>query len=40
LFDAATAGNMLAHGALGSSEAITSGETPRFAAGALDGTCT
>lgn len=40
LFDAATDGNMLAHGALGASSAITSGETPRFAAGALDGTCT
>lgn len=40
LFDASTAGNMLAHGALGSSEAVTSGETPRFAAGALGGTCT
>lgn len=36
LFDAATNGNMLAHGSLTSSEAITSGEAPRFSAGELD----
>lgn len=36
LYDAATNGNMLAHGALDSSEAISSGKTPRFAAGDLD----
>ena len=36
LFDAPTAGNMLAHGALGTSKDITSGDTPEFAAGDLD----
>lgn len=36
LFDAATAGNMLAHGALTASKAIGSGDTARFAAGELD----
>jgi hypothetical protein len=36
LYDAATNGNMLAHGALDSSEAISSGEVPRFPAGDLD----
>jgi len=35
LFDAATAGNMLAHGTLDSSQAISSGHTPEFAAGDL-----
>jgi len=36
LYDAATNGNMLAHGALDSSEVVTTGQTPRFSAGALD----
>ena len=36
LFDAATAGNMLAHGALGQSKAIGSGDAAQFAAGDLD----
>lgn len=36
LFDAASAGNMLAHGSLGSSKAIGDGDTPKFAAGDLD----
>ena len=36
LFDAATSGNMLAHGALDESQAITTNQIPRFAAGALD----
>ena len=36
LFDAATAGNMLAHGALNQSKTITSGDTAKFAAGDLD----
>lgn len=36
LYDAATDGNMLAHGALTASKTISSGETPRFAAGDLD----
>jgi hypothetical protein len=36
LFDAATSGNMLAHGTLDASRSITSGITPRFAAGELD----
>jgi hypothetical protein len=35
LFDAATAGNMLAHGALSQSRAIVSGDKARFAAGDL-----
>ncbi len=35
LFDAATEGNLLWSGALGASEAITSGEIPRFTAGSL-----
>jgi hypothetical protein len=36
LYDAATLGNMLAHGALTASKAIGSGDTARFAAGDLD----
>jgi len=36
LFDAATGGNMLAHGALSASKAIGSGDTAKFAAGDLD----
>jgi hypothetical protein len=36
LFDAATGGNMLAHGALSQSKAINNGDTAKFAAGALD----
>jgi len=36
LFDAASAGNMLAHGALSQSKTITSGDTGKFAAGDLD----
>jgi len=36
LFDAATLGNMLAHGTLGTPQAIVSGNTPSFAAGELD----
>lgn len=36
LFDAVTAGNMLAHGSLSPSKAIGSGDTAKFAAGALD----
>jgi len=36
LFDAATAGNMLAHGALSQSKTIGSGDTAKFAAGDLD----
>ena len=36
LFDAATAGNMLAHGVLSQSKAINSGDTAKFAAGDLD----
>lgn len=36
LFDAATGGNMLAHGALSASKAIGSGDTTKFAAGDLD----
>jgi hypothetical protein len=36
LFDAASAGNMLAHGALSQSKSIGSGDTARFAAGDLD----
>lgn len=36
LFDAASAGNMLAHGALTVPKAIGSGDTARFAAGDLD----
>lgn len=36
LFDAASAGNMIAHGALASSKAISSGDTASFAAGTLD----
>jgi len=36
LFDAASAGNMLAHGALNQSKTITSGDTAKFAAGDLD----
>lgn len=36
LFDAITGGNMLAHGALTTSKAITTGDTPRFNAGDID----
>jgi hypothetical protein len=36
LFDAASAGNMLAHGALSQSKTITSGDTAKFATGDLD----
>ena len=36
LFDAASAGNMLAHGALGTAKPVLSGDTPSFAAGDLD----
>ena len=36
LFDAASGGNMLAHGALTASKAISSGDTPKFAAGDLE----
>ncbi|MFH1716957.1 MAG: hypothetical protein ABIF19_06370 [Planctomycetota bacterium] len=36
LFDAATGGNMLAHGALSQAMAVGSSETARFAAGDLD----
>jgi len=36
LFDAASAGNMLAHGSLSVSKSISSGDTAKFAAGDLD----
>jgi len=36
LFDASSGGNMLAHGSLGTPQAIVAGNTPSFAAGALD----
>lgn len=36
LFDAATNGNMLGHGVLTASQAITTNQIPRFAIGALD----
>jgi len=36
LFDAATSGNMLAHGTLFQSKAINSGDTAKFDVGALD----
>jgi hypothetical protein len=36
LFDAATGGNMLAHGALSQSKAIGAGDTAKFEAGDLD----
>jgi hypothetical protein len=36
LYDALSDGNMLAHGSLGSSQAITTDQIPRFAAGDLD----
>jgi hypothetical protein len=36
LFDAATAGNMLAYGELSQSKVINSGDTGKFAAGDLD----
>jgi hypothetical protein len=36
LFDAATAGNLVASGALTVPKAISSGDTPKFAAGDLD----
>ena len=35
-FDAATNGNMIAHGDLGTPKTITSGDTARFAIGDLD----
>lgn len=35
LYDASSAGNFLAYGALGSSQAVGSGVTPQFLAGAL-----
>jgi len=38
LFDAASAGNMLAHGALSVSKLISSEDTAKFAAGYLDAT--
>jgi len=36
LFDAASGGNMLAHGSLSVSKSISSGDTVKFAAGDLD----
>jgi hypothetical protein len=36
LIDSDTGGNMLAHGSLGTSKAIGSGDTPKFSAGDLD----
>lgn len=36
LFDASTAGNMLAHGSLAVSKTITTGDTPKFNAGDID----
>lgn len=36
LFDAASGGNMLAHGSLSASKAIGGGDTAKFAAGDLD----
>jgi hypothetical protein len=36
LFDTASGGNMLAHGSLGASKSIGSGDTAKFAAGDLD----
>lgn len=36
LFDAASGGNMLAHGSLSVSKSISSGDTAKFAAGDLD----
>ncbi len=36
LFDAATGGNLLAHGALNQAKTIAGGDTARFAAGDLD----
>ena len=36
LFDAVSGGNLLAHGSLSQSRAITSGDTARFGAGDLD----
>lgn len=36
IFDAITVGNMLAHGSLTVSKAVTSGDTPRFNAGEID----
>ncbi|MCP4609419.1 MAG: hypothetical protein GY845_11965 [Planctomycetes bacterium] len=36
LFDAASSGNMLAHGSLSVSKSISSGDTVKFAAGDLD----
>jgi hypothetical protein len=36
LFDAASGGNMLAHGALSESKSIGTGDTAKFAAGDLD----
>jgi hypothetical protein len=39
LYDASSAGNMLFYGALSASKNIGAGDTPSFAAGALDITC-
>jgi len=36
LYDASTGGNMLAHGSLGTSKSITTGDTAEFAVGDLD----
>jgi len=36
LFDASSGGNMLAHGSLGTPQAIVAGNTPEFAVGDLD----
>jgi hypothetical protein len=36
LFDAASGGNLLAHGTLSQSKSITTGDTAKFAAGDLD----
>lgn len=38
LYDAATAGNLLIYGAVGASLAVSTGITPKFAAGALSAT--
>lgn len=36
IFDAAVAGNMIAHGSLTTAKAVTTGDTPRFNAGDID----
>lgn len=36
LYDASTGGNMLGHGSVGTPQAVTTGNTPQFAAGDLD----